>query len=37
MELVLSMPKEGYKTSKKAEIEGVEEKTGWTPLIAAIN
>lgn len=37
LELVLSLPKEGYKTITKADLNLVDSKLGWTPLVTAIN
>lgn len=37
LELVLSLPREGYKTVTKPDIELVDLKLGWTPLVTAIN
>ncbi len=37
LELVLSLPKEGYQTKVKADRNIIDSKTGWTPLVACIN
>jgi hypothetical protein len=37
LELVLSLPKEGYKTTGKSDLNIVDEQWGWTPLITAMN
>lgn len=37
LELILSLPKEDYKTKVKADLNIVDEQWGWTPLITAIN
>ena len=37
LELVLGLPREGYKTSKRPDVNQIDQKMGWSPLVAAIN
>lgn len=37
VDLILSMPREGYKTKSKVNLNLLDDKLGWTPLVAAIN
>ena len=37
LELVLGLPKEGYKTSRRPDVNQIDGKLGWSPMIAAIN
>lgn len=37
LELVLGLPREGYKTRCRPDVNKEDERYGWTPLVAAIN
>jgi ankyrin repeat protein len=37
LELILSLPKDDYKTKAKPDLNIVDESWGWTPLITAMN
>jgi ankyrin repeat protein len=37
LELILSLPKEDYKTKTRPDLNIVDEQWGWTPLITAMN
>lgn len=37
LELVLSLPKEGYKTKVRPDLNLIDQKLLWTPMVAAIN
>ena len=37
LELILSLPKDGFKTKCKPDMNIVDDSWGWTPLITAIN